>query len=730
MPLYTFDVLPVHPAPLPLESYTSYLTRLAESNGLTRYSDLAERLFPNFHALKVREFTDYTPVSFGRLVDETLCSETDLQATTFFHLARKFGRVPQARSLSLFMVGALSPQLRFCPRCIAEHGCYLLPWRLLALEGCPVHGCALLDHCTACGGSIRLLSAPFQMGICPHCQADLRCGSAPPLSSEAFARAQRQWRDLEFLLLPQSWERTRSLETVMAAGTAFERTRRQTRQSANQVGAQTGILSAGIRAVERGSVGLPGAQFMRYVHYADYLSVSLEQMFTDGLAHYAPFPETFTREQRLEAQLTQAVVHLQSTGQPVDDSTLRVWTGFSLKTLHRHPATHAVLRRLETEALDNRERLLLEQVETAIRLQQAQGKPAYRKDISQKTGVSTRSLKTYPRVHERLNSLNRRSPDEKPTRMLRCEQTLLTQAQQVIKAFLEEGQPVTQERVAAALGLSLAHLHRAYPKIMALLKQSRTLHAIQTDQMLLTQAEAAVQQFHAEHQVVTRKAVARCLGIHVNTLSRYPQVCDYLKTVCDEEFARQKNARVDKVACALDALQAQTHASILTQAVICNKAGFNESAARHHPELKAMMMPLLEAQQAQQRQQLLQRVNEAVATLNQQGKKVSMPAVSQLVGRSLANLRDHPEIVERVRQARLDRRDAYESQLLALIEQAVPQLETADQPLTQKAICTVMGISPNTLRYYRRAKAAVDAIASQYHRECHTPWQDRYRSPD
>src|SRR5690606_33291900 len=172
------------------------------------------------------------PVSFGRLVDETLCSETDLQATTFFHLARKFGRVPQARSLSLFMVGALSPQLRFCPRCIAEHGCYLLPWRLLALEGCPVHGCALLDHCTACGGSIRLLSAPFRMGICPHCQADLRCGSAPPLSSEAFARAQRQWRDLEFLLLPQSWERTRSLETVMAAGTAFERTRRQTRQSA------------------------------------------------------------------------------------------------------------------------------------------------------------------------------------------------------------------------------------------------------------------------------------------------------------------------------------------------------------------------------------------------------------------------------------------------------------------------------------------------------------------
>lgn len=730
MTLYIFDVLPVHPAPLPLESYTSYLTRLAESNGLTRYSDLAERLFPNFHALKVREFTDYTPVSFGRLADETTCCETVLQATTFFYLARKFGRIPQARSLSLLMVGALSPHLRFCPLCLAEQGYYLLSWRLLPLAGCPVHGCALLDRCSVCGSTIRLLSAPFRVGICPHCQTDLRDCSAPPLSDEAHRLAQRRWHDLEFLLLPQGWEHPGSLDAVVAAGTAFERVRRQTGQSANQVAAQTGILRAGIRAVERGNVGLPGARLVRYIRYADYLGVSLEELFTDGLTHYVPLPKTFTREQCLEAQLVQAVAHLQSTGKSIEDSTLRVWTGFCLKTLHHHPATHAVLCRLETEALDNRERAMLEQVETVIRLQQAQGKPTYRKDICQRIGVSTRTLKTYPRIHERLNSLNRRSLTARPTRMLRCEQTLLQQAQQVIHMFLEQGQPVTQERVASVLGFSLVHLRRAYPQVMALLKQSRTLHAAQTDQMLLAQAEAAVHQLHAEHQVVTRKAVARCLGIHVNTLSRYPQVCDYLKTVCDEEFARQKNARVDKVAHALDALQAQTHAPILTQAVICNEAGFSESAARHHPELKAMMIPLLEAQQAQQRQQLLQRVNEAVTTLNQQGKKVSIPAVSRLVGRSLANLRTYPEVVEQVRQARLDRRDAYESQLLALIEQAVQQLETADQPLTQKAICTVIGMSPNTLRYYRRAKAAVDAVASCYHRNQHTAWHGRYRSPD
>ena len=310
------------------------------------------------------------------------------------------------------MVRSLSPHLRFCPQCIAERGCYLLPWRLLLLAGCPVHDCTLLDHCPMCGSSVRLLSAPFRVGICPQCQADLRCGFAPPLSTEAHGLAQRRWCDLEFLLLPQAWEQTGSLEAVVAAGTAFERARRQTGQSANRVAAQTGILRAGIRAVERGSVGLPGAQLGRYLRYADYLGVSLEQMFTDGLAYDAPHPGALTYEERLAAQLVWAVAQLHATGQPVNDQTLRVWTGVCLKTLHSHPATEAVLRQLEAEARHEQEIWLLEQVETAIQRLQAQGKPAYREEIYQSVGASERVLKSYPRIRQRLSTLNRPSPHQ------------------------------------------------------------------------------------------------------------------------------------------------------------------------------------------------------------------------------------------------------------------------------------------------------------------------------
>ena len=42
-----FDVLPVHPPPLPLESFTGYLVRLAEANHLKTKSALASMTHPD-----------------------------------------------------------------------------------------------------------------------------------------------------------------------------------------------------------------------------------------------------------------------------------------------------------------------------------------------------------------------------------------------------------------------------------------------------------------------------------------------------------------------------------------------------------------------------------------------------------------------------------------------------------------------------------------------------------
>ncbi|MEI7847766.1 MAG: TniQ family protein [Chloroflexota bacterium] len=89
-----FEVLPIHPHPQPLETLTSYLTRLAEANGIPNICRLQPIIFPNRNADDLRGMKDLSPRSFDSLLVAALCSEAALQMTTFYYLIQKFGPVP------------------------------------------------------------------------------------------------------------------------------------------------------------------------------------------------------------------------------------------------------------------------------------------------------------------------------------------------------------------------------------------------------------------------------------------------------------------------------------------------------------------------------------------------------------------------------------------------------------------------------------------------------------
>src|SRR2546429_3938543 len=112
MPIYYFDTLPLHPQPEHLESFTSYLSRLSEMNGIDSISALASICFPDSTLESVRGLKDYFPVSFGRLPIVAVCPEEKLRKTTFFYLAEKFGRSPLPPPHSNFLSGNISGNLR------------------------------------------------------------------------------------------------------------------------------------------------------------------------------------------------------------------------------------------------------------------------------------------------------------------------------------------------------------------------------------------------------------------------------------------------------------------------------------------------------------------------------------------------------------------------------------------------------------------------------------------
>ncbi|SRR6266571_4167134 len=133
--LYHFDVLPLHPPPMKLESLTSYLMRIAEANHIHTFAALSA--ITDF--TRIQYATDvraYSRLVLSNIAGRTVCQYEQIMATTLGHLEQKFGRSERPGLPAGFFRNCLSTCLRYCPACIAQKAYYSLAWRFLALPGC------------------------------------------------------------------------------------------------------------------------------------------------------------------------------------------------------------------------------------------------------------------------------------------------------------------------------------------------------------------------------------------------------------------------------------------------------------------------------------------------------------------------------------------------------------------------------------------------------------------
>src|SRR5262249_38335969 len=85
---YYFDAFTLSPPLQPFESFTSYLTRVAEANGMRKYFQLKPFLGENSY---ISRLADYPLRTLGMLPTITNNSEPELLRTTFYHVIEKFG---------------------------------------------------------------------------------------------------------------------------------------------------------------------------------------------------------------------------------------------------------------------------------------------------------------------------------------------------------------------------------------------------------------------------------------------------------------------------------------------------------------------------------------------------------------------------------------------------------------------------------------------------------------
>ena len=718
-PFY-FDVLPIHPQPEPLESFTSYLMRLGEANRIRYPCDLGHRLFPGQNPYGIRILTDHVPVTFGTVPQQACCSETRLLATTFHHLGRKFGRATEGKALSSFLQGAIALSLRYCPLCLQEQPYYRLPWRFLSLTGCCQHGCRLLDRCGTCNQPIRLLHNMIRVGVCPSCQTPLHTAAVAPLSAQEQSQSVQMERDLTYLLSPQPWE-TGDVEASVAVGHLLERLRWQKGLAPADLVHQIGLSAIGIRHLERGKTQGVGVSFQRYLRYAAFIGVSLRQLFRNELDAFAPLPDSQpTREMEMTAILQTAIEQLQANGQPVNRTTIHQTTGISKDAFRRYPEAKTMMAQAWEQAEQRRKEAFLERVKDTIRQLRMEGEIISLTSIGHILKKKPRDLKARPLVWDYLQQL---TPPLEPQPQ-RGEAAMLARVQEAIQFFADNGQSFTHQDIADHLGIVVPNLYR-HPRMKQFLQQLTAAKREQEQKSMLEQVRAVLARLDCDGQPITRQAIIALTGISYRRLSKYPHIDTLITRRLAADKRHHKEERMNEVRQAIRYLK--ENELPVTKKAICQLAGIGKTLPNHCPELMPIIRSALAEEKQRREQRLVERVKQAIQYLLAHDQVITWTAIGQIVGLSESSLRQRPQVVALVQQTQSEIRERFEEDLIRRIHTAVQVLKTADLPLTQNNICAEIGMARTELKQYKRAKAAVEQVAVPYHQAQGTVWGTRHR---
>src|SRR6266487_2656080 len=391
---YYFDCLPLRTQPKRLESFTSYLTRLVEMNGIHSIPALQAVCFPDQSLNVVRNLRDYPLPEMRSLESIATCSRADLLATTFYHLGRKFGRSMLPRSLPAFLSYSLAESLRYCPVCIADRGYYSLTWRFPLLQGCHEHSCNFLDRCTHCNHPIPFIGTSLRMGVCSNCKGDLRRCEPQQMNGEEKAIAEATFRELDFVLSPQTWEMDAA---AIHIGPYYAFLRQEKHLTMEAV---SDYLKRDIRAVisvELAPVEIGGTSFQSYSGYARLLGRTLSDIFNSTLSGAADGSARRQRSVLNESELIEkmkiAAEMLWSRRELVTKNALSRIAGISLHRLFKYPSTKAYFeqlvrenKRVEGKAL-LRSRKVFEDVQRAIVYLEEIGELATTRRVGNLVGV-------------------------------------------------------------------------------------------------------------------------------------------------------------------------------------------------------------------------------------------------------------------------------------------------------------------------------------------------------
>lgn len=170
------------------------------------------------------------------------------------------------------------------------------------------------------------------------------------------------------------------------------------------------------------------------------------------------------------------------------------------------------------------------------------------------------------------------------------------------------------------------------------------------EEALFKRVQAAIARIRSVSMTVTQQAVCREIGVTPKCLGRYPSVRALLEQEAIERSSmrvRQKQQKEEELAEQAQEVMQQLSAQgrPVTQKAVAESLGISSK------RMKGIMKRFasdrkrdLERKRQQREDLLVKHVQVAIQELNRQGKKVTLTAISQVVGLSLTTLQGYAKV--------------------------------------------------------------------------------------
>ncbi len=726
-----FDMLPLHSQPERLESFTSYIIRFAQSNGLKRMRDFAYVFFPETlhrHRNLAKYFTDYTPPSFGALAKVGGCCEAVLQETTFFHLATKFNHSPWYDPLNYFLREAISPYLRYCPECLIESRSpyYSLIWRFLLIPKCHRHNCPLLDRCGHCGQKMPIFSLPPKIATCPTCGGDLRKCLSPSNFSEEPPNTSMDAEDLAFLLTPNIYEEVKT--SVSSVGALLVSMRQSMNLSARQLARALQIKHDEVESIE---LNTSGTTLLNYVKYTNYMGVSLRYLFntayTEGITHRQSPEEKYVR------LVEDAIPRLEHLSEPIQLKTVSQLTGIPAQTLGHYPRVKILLAQYnEMYYAEKTRQFMLREEELVNKVQEARdqllslGKAISQRNICRIVGMWGTSLKKYPRVKEVLDQYVREYYFYRNEAKKQRENGLIEKVQKAIQQLEDLQRPVTTKSVSQIVGISPVTLRshisvrkligHYVPKNLKIQEQERIL----IEEKLVEKVQVTIQDLKSSNAYISLQKLCELIGVPANKLRFYTRAYNILKPYINDEIEMCRAERGEFLLGQVREIisMVKPFSKSTLDKVIKEHMGLTYRTVKEYPQVRAFIDQY--AQDCQQQQAclkedaLLNRLQEAFASL-QYGKSITMGLLAAESGIKVDQIKYYPRLLAFAKQCieesissqkQIGQQD--DDELLEQMQKAIQTLKSLNKSISQAKIIKILHISKKRLHAYPQAKEILE----------------------